>query len=48
MSFLEALEEITRNVEEDESLFELNRERFLTVLESTEEEVSRRIEAASG
>ena len=48
MSFLEALEAITRNVEEDKSLFELNRERFLTVLENTEEEVARRIEAASG
>ena len=48
LAFFVALEEITLNVEEDVTLFDLNRERFLDVLRSTHEEVGRRIEAASG
>ncbi len=48
LAFFVALDEIARNVEEDLTLFELDRDKFLSVLQSTQEEVSRRIEAASG
>lgn len=48
LAFFVALDEITRNVEKDVTLFELDRDKFLSVLRSTQEEVVRHIEAASG
>lgn len=47
-AFFVALDEITSNVEEDVTLFELDRDKFLSVLRNTQEEVVRHIEAASG
>lgn len=48
LAFFVALDEITTNVEEDRTLFELDRDKFLSVLRNTQEEVVRHIEAASG
>ena len=48
LSLFVALDEITRNVEEDVTLFELDRDRFLSVLQSSREDVVSRIESASG
>lgn len=48
LAFFARLDEITSNVEEDTTLFELDRDKFLSVLRNTQEEVVRHIEAASG
>ncbi|MDE0169809.1 MAG: helix-turn-helix domain-containing protein [bacterium] len=48
LAFFVALDEITCNVEEDVTRFELERDKFLSVVRSTREEVDRRIAGASG
>lgn len=47
LAFFSALNEITRAVEEDLTLFELDRDRFLGFLEGSREEVHRKVQAAS-
>ena len=48
LAFFVALDEITQSVEEDVSLFELDRDRFLTFLRGSKEDVRRRVEGGTG
>jgi hypothetical protein len=48
LAFFVALDEITQSVEEDVSLFELDRDRFLTFLRGSQEDVRRRVEGGTG
>ncbi len=48
LAFFTALDEITRNVEEDVTLFDLDRDRFLHVVNGSREEVHSLVQAVSG
>jgi hypothetical protein len=48
LAFFVALDEITQSVEEDVSLFELDRDRFLTFLRGSHEDVRHRVEGGTG
>ncbi len=48
LAFFTALDEITRNVEEDATLFELDRDRFLGFVKGSREEVHSLVQAVSG
>ncbi|MCY4370128.1 MAG: helix-turn-helix domain-containing protein [bacterium] len=48
LAFFVELDKITRNVEEDRTLFELDRDRFLGFVKGSREEVSRKVQAATG
>ena len=48
LAFFVELDKITRRVEEDRSLFELDRDRFLGFVRGSQEEVRRKVEAATG
>jgi hypothetical protein len=45
LAFFVAIDEITREVEEDVSRFELDRDQFLTMLRRVEDDVTDEIEA---
>jgi hypothetical protein len=46
LAFFVAIDEIAREVEDDVTLFELDRENFLTMLRRVEEDVSEELKAA--
>ena len=48
LAFFVALDEITRSVEEDVSLFELDRDRFLAFLRGSQEDVLRQVQGGAG
>ena len=48
LAFFVALDEITRSVEEDVSLFELDRKRFLAFLRGSQEDVLRQVRGGVG
>jgi predicted RNA-binding protein associated with RNAse of E/G family len=48
LAFFVAINEITHEVEEDVSRFELDRERFLEMLRRSEDDVASEVEAAEG
>ena len=48
LAFFVAIDSITRNVEEDVTRFELDRERFLEILHRVEEDVQDEMAEASG
>ena len=47
LAFFVELDKITRNVEADRTLFELDQERFLDFVEGSREEVSRKVQGAT-